>query len=51
MEHLFLPRRKALLKSDMGYGVVLIDAIELPMSRSKKSKDPATVAKRKRDTP
>ena len=33
-----LPGRKALLKSDMEYDVVLIDATETPVERPKKSK-------------
>jgi len=33
-----LPGRKALLKSDMEYDVVLIDATETPIERPKKSK-------------
>ena len=33
-----LPGRKALLKSDMEYEVVLVDATELPIERPKKSK-------------
>ena len=33
-----LPGRKALLKSDMGYEVVLIDATETPIERPKKNK-------------
>lgn len=34
-----LPGRKALLKSDMSYEVVLIDATETPIERPKKTKD------------
>ena len=45
-----LPGRKALLKSDMEYEVVLIDATESPIERPKKSKDTTTAVKRK-DTP
>jgi len=45
-----LPGRKALLKSDAEYEVVLIDATESPVERPKKSKDVTTVA-RKRNTP
>lgn len=41
-----LPGRKALLKSDMQYEVVLIDATETPIERPKKSKDAGTPAKR-----
>jgi hypothetical protein len=33
-----LPGRKALLKSDMEYEVVLIDATESPIERPKKAK-------------
>jgi len=44
-----LPGRKALLKSDMEYEVVLIDATESPIERPKKSKGVTTVA-RKRGT-
>jgi hypothetical protein len=33
-----LPGRKALLKSDMDYEVVLIDATESPIERPKKAK-------------
>jgi hypothetical protein len=43
-----LPGRKALLKSDMEYEVVLIDATESPVERPKKSKD-TTIAARKRN--
>ena len=42
-----LPGRKALLKSDMQYEVVLIDATETPVERPKKSKGSGTPAKRK----
>ena len=45
-----LPGRKALLKSDMEYEVVLIDATESPVERPKKSKKD-TIAARKSDTP
>jgi Helix-turn-helix of DDE superfamily endonuclease len=34
-----LPGRKALLKSDMEYEVILIDATETPIERPKKNKD------------
>ena len=34
-----LPGRKALIKSDMEYEVVLIDATETPIERPKKNKD------------
>ncbi len=49
MEHFPLPGRKALLKSDMEYEVVLVDATESPIERPKKSKDTTTV-ERKRGT-
>lgn len=42
-----LPGRKALLKSDMEYDVVLIDATETPIERPKKSKNISILAKRK----
>lgn len=42
-----LPDRKALLKSDMEYDVVLIDATEAPIERPKKSKKTSTQEKRK----
>jgi hypothetical protein len=45
-----LPGRKALLKSDVSYEVVLIDATETPIERPKKDKSTFTQAKRK-DTP
>jgi hypothetical protein len=45
-----LPGRKALLKSDRAYEVVLIDATESPVERPKKSKD-TTIAARKRNIP
>jgi Helix-turn-helix of DDE superfamily endonuclease len=44
-----LPGRKALLKSDIEYEVVLIDATETPVERPKKNKNIFTLAKR-RDT-
>lgn len=44
-----LPGRKALLKSDMEYEVVLIDATETPVERPKKDKR-ATILARKNDT-
>jgi len=44
-----LPGRKALLKSDTEYEVVLIDATESPIERPKKSKN-ATTVERKRGT-
>jgi len=42
-----LPGRKALLKSDIEYDVVLIDATETPIERPKKSKNTSTQEKRK----
>lgn len=42
-----LPGRKALLKSDIEYEVVLIDATESPIERPKKNKNTSTLAKRK----
>lgn len=42
-----LPGRRALLKSDVNYQVVLIDASETPIERPKKSKNTTTLAKRK----
>ena len=44
-----LPGRKALLKNDMEYEVVLIDATETPVERPKKNKKNITPA-RKNDT-
>jgi len=41
-----LPGRKALLKSDVDYEVVLIDATETAIERPKKNKDAFTLAKR-----
>ncbi len=41
-----LPGRKALLKSDVEYEVVLIDATESPIERPKKNKNTFTQAKR-----
>lgn len=41
-----LPGRKALLKSDMEYEVVLIDATETPIERPKKDKKNTIQAKR-----
>jgi hypothetical protein len=43
-----LPGRKALLKSDMEYELVLIDATESPIERPKKSKGD-TIQERKKD--
>jgi hypothetical protein len=45
-----LPGKKALLKSDMKYQVVMIDATESPCERPKKSKNNITLA-RKSATP
>jgi len=45
-----LPGRKALLKSDNDYEVILIDATESPIERPKKSKNTFIQGKRK-DTP
>lgn len=42
-----LPGRKALLKSDMEYDVVLIDVTETPIERPKKNKRITIPAKRK----
>src|ERR1700755_3025224 len=42
-----LPGRKALLKSDMEYDVVLIDATESPLERPKKNRSVTTQEKRK----
>jgi hypothetical protein len=44
--HFALPGRKALLKSDVEYEVVLIDATETPIQRQKKSKSTFTEGKR-----
>ena len=41
-----LPGRKAPLKSDKEYEVILVDATESPIERPKKSKD-ATILERK----
>lgn len=42
-----LPGRKALLKSDMEYEVVLVDASETPIQRPKKNKNISILEKRK----
>jgi hypothetical protein len=42
-----LPGRKALLKSDIEYDIILIDATETPIERPKKSKSTSTQEKRK----
>src|ERR1700758_129708 len=47
--HFNLPGRKALLKSDVSYEAVLVDATESPVQRPKKSKNTITPA-RKSDT-
>jgi hypothetical protein len=44
--HFNLPGRKALLKSDVSYEVVLVDATESPVQRPKKSKNTTTPAKK-----
>ena len=44
-----LPGRKALLKNNMEYDVVLIDVTESPIERPKKSKS-ATIQERRKDT-
>jgi hypothetical protein len=41
-----LPGRKALLKSDMEYELVLVDATESPIERPKKNKNITTLGKR-----
>ena len=41
-----LPGRKALLKSDMDYELVLIDATETPIERPKKNKNASTLERR-----
>jgi hypothetical protein len=45
-----LPGRKSLLKSDMDYEVVLIDATESPIERPKKNKS-AFIPEKRRNTP
>jgi hypothetical protein len=42
-----LPGRKALLKSDVEYEIVLVDATETPIERPKKNKNTFTPGKRK----
>ena len=44
-----LPGRKSLLKSDISYKVILVDATETPIERPKKSKN-ITTQERKKDT-
>jgi hypothetical protein len=46
-----LPGRKALLKSDMEYEVILVDASESPIERPKKDKDGTTPARRSATLP
>jgi hypothetical protein len=41
-----LPGRNALLKTDMDYEVILVDATESPIERTKKNKDNTILAKR-----
>jgi len=45
-----LPGRKALLKSDMQYEVILVDATETSIQRSKKSNVTTTTQEKRRDT-
>lgn len=45
-KHFALPGKKALLKSDMNYEVVLIDAAESPIERPKKDRNITTQGKR-----
>ena len=42
-----LPGRKTLLKSEMEYEIILIDATETPIERPKKNKSTSTQVKRK----
>ncbi len=42
-----LPGRKALLKSEVAYSVVLVDASESPIHRPKKNRDTFTLARKK----
>ena len=42
-----LPGRKALLKNDAEYDVILVDATETPIERPKKNRNTITQAKRK----
>jgi hypothetical protein len=44
--HFNLPGRKALVKSDVEYEVILVDATESPVERPKKSKNTITQARR-----
>jgi hypothetical protein len=41
-----LPGRKALVKSDVEYEVILVDATESPVERPKKSKNTTTQGRR-----
>ena len=41
-KHFSLPGRKQLLKSDMEYEVIVVDATESPIQRPKKSKSSST---------
>jgi hypothetical protein len=43
--HFNLPGRKALLKSDVEYEVILVDATESPIERPKKSKSGIILAR------
>ncbi|SPR09520.1 IS5 family transposase ISOt6 [Orientia tsutsugamushi str. Gilliam] len=45
--HFALPGRKAIMKSDMNYEVVLIDATESPIERPKKNKNSIIQERRK----
>ncbi len=47
--HFKLPGRKALVKSDVEYEVILVDATESPIERPKKSKN-MTIQARRNDT-
>lgn len=42
-----LPGRKALLKNDMDYEIILVDATETPIERPKKNKNTTIQGKRK----
>ena len=44
--HFNLPGRKSLLKCDVSYEVVLVDATESPIQRPKKSKSTSTLARK-----
>ena len=45
--HFALPGRKALLKSDIEYDIILIDATETPIERPKKNRGDITQERRK----